>query len=207
MVKSAQADGFSKEISHLMKRKVINKKSNFIALNLFLEKDGVLRVRWTPWPITDILRLKASYLVAETSQIDWTDYSTWTLEEFARWSTATYDHDSSNLLDHWGARLNQTIYSQVRYMQTTTSGNHTTYHGIVTVRSYHQWSSSVCENWSRFCRSCFVKDWSWTRKEKAWIALFCLFGCWSYPPRISQKSQYWSFHHNIEEIHRKTWET
>jgi len=44
MVKSAQADGFSKEISHLMKKKVINKKSNVIALNPFLDNDGVLRV-------------------------------------------------------------------------------------------------------------------------------------------------------------------
>lgn len=44
MVKSAQADGFSKEISRLMKKKVVNKKSNAIALNPFLDKDGVLRV-------------------------------------------------------------------------------------------------------------------------------------------------------------------
>jgi len=44
MVKSAQADGFSKEISHLMKKKVINKKRNVIALNPFLDKDGVFRV-------------------------------------------------------------------------------------------------------------------------------------------------------------------
>ena len=44
MVKLAQADRFSKEIGHLMKKKVINKKSNVIALDPFLDKDGVLRV-------------------------------------------------------------------------------------------------------------------------------------------------------------------
>ena len=44
LVKSAQTDGFSKEISHLMKQMPVSKKSNVIALSPFLDKDGILRV-------------------------------------------------------------------------------------------------------------------------------------------------------------------